>query len=108
MKPGWPENQQVVPVKPRQFHSKSPQAQAWAIFGHECFFCEITLSRSTRTFDHFIPRVRGGQTRGNIVPSCAPCNTKKGGRLPTTEEMRKFRRIWDTAMIQNKKSPAAG
>ena len=35
------------------------------------------------TVDHVIPRSRGGQSVWeNIVASCAPCNRKKGNRLP--------------------------
>jgi len=40
------------------------------------------------TFDHVIPRSRGGKTTWeNIVAACAPCNLKKGGMLPREARM---------------------
>ncbi len=33
--------------------------------------------------DHIVPVSRGGMsTKGNVVPSCKPCNTKKKQLLP--------------------------
>lgn len=35
------------------------------------------------TFDHVIPRSRGGRTSwGNVVAACSACNLRKGCRLP--------------------------
>ena len=35
------------------------------------------------TFDHVVPRSRGGRTTWeNVVAACAPCNLKKGNRMP--------------------------
>ena len=35
------------------------------------------------TFDHVIPRSRGGRTTWeNVVTACGPCNLRKGARLP--------------------------
>ena len=32
--------------------------------------------------DHIVPLVRGGKsTKGNVVPACKECNTKKKHRL---------------------------
>ena len=40
------------------------------------------------TFDHVIPRSKGGRTRwNNIAAACSPCNLKKGGRLPSEARM---------------------
>lgn len=47
---------------------------------HRCQYCG---SRAHLTIDHVIPRSRGGATTwDNIVTSCAPCNARKGDRLP--------------------------
>ncbi len=44
--------------------------------------------------DHIVPVVRGGKsTRGNVVPACKECNTKKKYMLPLEweEYLRKLR-----------------
>ena len=33
--------------------------------------------------DHLVPVVRGGKsTKGNVVPSCKPCNSARRHKLP--------------------------
>jgi len=40
-------------------------------------------ARTSLTVDHVIPRSKGGGSDWeNIVASCAPCNRRKGDRLP--------------------------
>jgi 5-methylcytosine-specific restriction endonuclease McrA len=40
------------------------------------------------TFDHVIPRSRGGRTSwDNVVTACGPCNLRKGSRLPRECQM---------------------
>ena len=40
-------------------------------------------ARTSLTVDHVIPRSKGGGSGwDNIVASCAPCNRRKGDRLP--------------------------
>lgn len=52
---------------------------------HRCQYCG---SRSHLTIDHVVPRSRGGDsTWENIVTSCAPCNSRKGDRLPREANM---------------------
>ena len=38
--------------------------------------------RHDLTFDHVIPRSKGGMTWDNVVAVCSPCNLRKGGRNP--------------------------
>lgn len=46
-----------------------------------CQYCGD--SRSKLTVDHVLPKSRGGDSDwDNIVASCAPCNRRKGSRLP--------------------------
>ena len=41
------------------------------------------------TFDHVVPRSRGGCTEWeNVVTACEPCNLRKGYRLPAEVGMR--------------------
>jgi 5-methylcytosine-specific restriction endonuclease McrA len=46
-----------------------------------CVYCGTSGGRLT--LDHVIPRSRGGDSSWeNVVTSCAPCNLRKGNRLP--------------------------
>ncbi|MBL8668236.1 MAG: HNH endonuclease [Rhodospirillales bacterium] len=48
-----------------------------------CQYCGEALPAERLTFDHVIPRVRGGRTEWtNVVTACEPCNLSKGHRLP--------------------------
>jgi 5-methylcytosine-specific restriction endonuclease McrA len=44
-----------------------------------CYYCQ---EKAKLTLDHVIPLSKGGQhTKTNVVPACAPCNSKKNNRL---------------------------
>lgn len=48
-----------------------------------CHYCGRHFSPSELTMDHLVPIARGGHsTKGNIVPCCKECNTKKNTLLP--------------------------
>jgi 5-methylcytosine-specific restriction endonuclease McrA len=47
-----------------------------------CQYCTTQLPASDLTFDHLVPRSRGGRTSWtNIVTACNRCNLRKGNRL---------------------------
>ncbi|MBU2890452.1 HNH endonuclease [Celeribacter halophilus] len=51
------------------------------LFLRDEFCCQYCGSRGELTFDHVIPRARGGVTSWeNIVAACVPCNLKKGSK----------------------------
>ena len=51
--------------------------------GGSCQYCAARVSRQDATYDHVLPRARGGHTTWeNVVISCFPCNQRKGGRTP--------------------------
>jgi 5-methylcytosine-specific restriction endonuclease McrA len=53
--------------------------------GHSCQYCG---SGSRLTVDHVVPKSRGGNSSWeNVVTACAPCNTRKGDRLPAEIDM---------------------
>lgn len=53
-----------------------------------CQYCDIRFKTNELTFDHVIPRSRGGQSSwDNIVTACKACNTRKGNRMPHECEM---------------------
>ena len=48
-----------------------------------CQYCGDTPGTSELTFDHVIPRSRGGHTAwDNVVAACADCNLVKGNNMP--------------------------
>lgn len=48
-----------------------------------CQYCGDHYKTHQLTFDHVIPRCRGGKTSwDNIVASCRDCNTLKGSKMP--------------------------
>lgn len=48
-----------------------------------CQYCYQKFSTSELTYDHVIPRSKGGKTVWeNIVTCCTSCNGRKGDRLP--------------------------
>jgi 5-methylcytosine-specific restriction endonuclease McrA len=52
------------------------------VFLRDRFQCQYCGADEDLTFDHVIPRSRGGKTTWeNVVAACAPCNLLKGGRL---------------------------
>ncbi|MEM9012744.1 MAG: HNH endonuclease [Pseudomonadota bacterium] len=51
------------------------------LFLRDEFTCQYCGARGEMTFDHVVPRSRGGRTIWtNVVASCGPCNLKKGAR----------------------------
>jgi 5-methylcytosine-specific restriction endonuclease McrA len=67
---------------PRDAHSRKITRRAiFARDGWACQYCGT--GRGTLTVDHVIPRSKGGSSAwDNIVTCCAPCNRRKGDRLP--------------------------
>ena len=57
-----------------------------------CQYCGGRFDAEDLTFDHVIPRARGGRTLwNNVVTACAPCNLRKGHRLPKAVNMNPLR-----------------
>jgi len=53
-----------------------------------CHYCERTFPPSELTMDHLVPLVRGGRsTKGNLVPACKECNSKKKHQLAFEMEL---------------------
>lgn len=56
--------------------------------GYRCQYCTQKFPASALTFDHVVPRSRGGLTTWeNIVSSCGECNRTKGDRTPVEAQM---------------------
>ncbi len=60
---------------------------------YKCQYCGCRASTEDLTYDHVIPKSRGGKTEWeNIVSCCIDCNRKKGGRTPAESSMRLVRK----------------
>ncbi|MFW5901790.1 MAG: HNH endonuclease [Thermodesulfobacteriota bacterium] len=48
-----------------------------------CYYCGRRFPARELTMDHIVPIARGGKTtKGNVVPCCKECNTRKKAHLP--------------------------
>ena len=72
---------------PRDAHSRKITRRA--IFARDKWACQYCGSGHAHlTVDHVIPRSKGGHSGwDNIVTCCAPCNRRKGDRLPKHARM---------------------
>ena len=76
---------------PRDAHRRKITRRA--VFARDRWTCQYCGGvRGSLTLDHVIPRSRGGpSTWDNIVTCCAPCNRRKGDRLPKAVGMQLMR-----------------
>ncbi len=78
----------VVSLKSYVKPARWPAFTRFNVFLRDRFMCQYCGSTEDLTFDHLIPRSRGGQTTwDNVVAACSPCNLKKGGKLPKAAKM---------------------
>ncbi len=71
---------------PRAVQRKISRRALFARDGWRCAYCGTASGRLT--LDHVVPRSRGGgSVWENVVTSCAPCNLRKGNRLPAEIDM---------------------
>ena len=76
----------VISLKEYVPTSRRPAFTRFNVFLRDRFTCQYCSERHTAndlTFDHVIPRSRGGRTLWtNVVAACGSCNLEKGSRLP--------------------------
>jgi 5-methylcytosine-specific restriction endonuclease McrA len=86
------------------------------LFLRDEFSCQYCGSKGDLTFDHVVPRARGGITSWeNVVAACSPCNLRKGSkslrnsglslkkppRQPGSEEMRNLGRKFPPNLLHD-------
>ena len=60
---------------------------------YRCQYCGGLFPSTELTWDHVVPKARGGRTEWeNIVSCCVECNRQKGGRLPSEVSMSLIRK----------------
>ncbi|QFR33548.1 HNH endonuclease [Ancylobacter sp. TS-1] len=78
----------VVSLKAFIRPARQPAFTRFNVFLRDRFTCQYCDSRDDLTFDHVIPRSRGGQTTWeNVVAACSPCNLRKGSMMPADAHM---------------------
>ena len=76
----------VVALKQYVHQDRRPPFTRFNLFLRDrftCQYCSAPKTTTDLTFDHVVPRSRGGRTSWvNIVTACTRCNLRKGSRLP--------------------------
>ena len=71
--------------------SKNPNFTRFNVFLRDKFMCQYCGSKESLTFDHLIPRSKGGKTTwSNVITACSACNLKKSNRLYQEVDMHPF------------------
>ena len=72
----------VIALKSFIQPSKNPNFTRFNVFLRDKFSCQYCGDRKDLTFDHLLPKSRGGLTDwNNVVTACSSCNVRKGGKL---------------------------
>ena len=81
----------VISLKEYVTASRRPAFTRFNVFLRDSFSCQYCGDRFPTpelTFDHVIPRSRGGRTNWeNVVTACSVCNLRKGNRTPEEAQM---------------------
>ena len=76
----------VIAIKEYVSMTRRPAFTRFNVFLRDrfsCQYCATSLPAESLTFDHIVPRSRGGRTVwNNVVAACESCNLRKGHRLP--------------------------
>ncbi|MCC7427952.1 MAG: HNH endonuclease [Alphaproteobacteria bacterium] len=76
----------VIALKEYIPGARRPAFTRFNVFLRDCFECQYcgeNYPAPDLTFDHVVPRSRGGRTTWeNVVTACSCCNLRKGNRLP--------------------------
>ena len=81
----------VIALKEYVPQSRRPTFTRFNVFLRDrfsCQYCDGRLPIQELTFDHVVPRSRGGRTNWeNVVTACGNCNLRKGNRMPEPAKM---------------------
>ena len=72
----------VIALKSFIKPSDNPNFTRFNVFLRDKFTCQYCGDKKDLTFDHLLPKSKGGLTDWeNVVTACSTCNVKKGGKL---------------------------
>ncbi len=78
----------VVSLKNYVRPNRHPAFTRFNVFLRDRFTCQYCGSGDELTFDHLVPRSKGGLTTwNNVIAACSPCNLRKGNKLPKEAKM---------------------
>ena len=76
-------------VKRRQQEVKFSRKNIYARDDGRCQYCGMSLLPKEITYDHVLPKSRGGNTSWeNVVTCCVSCNSRKGSKTPEQAHMK--------------------
>ena len=79
----------VIALKSFVKPSENPNFTRFNVFLRDKFMCQYCGDKRDLTFDHLLPKSKGGLTNWeNVVTACSTCNVKKGGKLYTKCDLR--------------------
>ncbi len=85
----------VISLKDYVPRDRRPAFTRFNVFLRDAFSCQYCgggFRTEELTFDHIVPKSRGGRTLwDNVVTACEPCNLKKGNRSLRRSGMRLWR-----------------
>ena len=78
----------VISLKEYVQTTRRPAFTRFNVFLRDRFACQYCGSNEDLTFDHLLPRSRGGHTTwSNVVTACANCNLRKSNKTPDESGM---------------------
>lgn len=81
---------------PRDKQYRQWRAVLFDMHAGRCFYCDEEVSYNEATIDHQVPIIKEGSgDLDNLVMACYPCNSSKGGRMPTADELERAKFIRD-------------
>ena len=60
----------------------------WIANGKKCYLCGDNVPYSTVTRDHVFPKSEGYDLANNTMPACSRCNSSKGHKYPSLQQVR--------------------
>ncbi len=83
----------VIALRDFVRQDRPPAFTRFNVFLRDGFQCAYCGAHDQLTFDHVVPRSKGGRTTwDNIVAACSPCNLRKGNKLLNQTDLHLLRR----------------
>ena len=71
----------VIALKEYVICSRKPAFTRFNVFLRDEFQCQYCYAKNNLTFDHILPKSKGGNTTWeNVITACSDCNTSKGNK----------------------------
>jgi len=101
----------VIALKSYVASTRYPAFTRFNVFlrdGFRCQYCQTPHLTHELTFDHVVPRARGGTTTWtNVVTACGECNMRKGSRPLESCGMALRRKPWQPTSHELQKTGRA-